>query len=68
MAFIICFFQFLLIFENEAFDLSQVMRSYAPVACEKNGRLQPKLAVSVRCADMDMGRLTSLVGIKVKTE
>ena len=68
MAFIICFFQFLLIFENEPFDLSQVMRSYAPVACEKNGRLQPEFAVSVRRPDMDMRRLTSLVGVEVKAE
>jgi len=68
MAFIICFFQFLLIVKNEAFDLSQIMRSYAPVACKKNGRLQPEFAVSVRRSDMDMGRLTSLVGLEVKTE
>jgi hypothetical protein len=65
MAFIICFFQFLLIVKNEAFDLSQVMRSYTPVACEKNGRLQPEFAISVRRPDMDMGRLTSFVGIEV---
>ena len=57
MAFIICFSEFLLIFKNEAFDLSQIMRSYAPVACEKNGRLQPEFAVSVGRPDMDMGRL-----------
>lgn len=68
MAFIICFFQFFLIFKNEAFDLSQVMRSYAPVACKKNGRLQPEFAVSVRRPDMDMRRLASLVGVEVKTE
>jgi hypothetical protein len=52
MAFIICFFQFLLIFKNEALDLAQVMRSYAPVACEKNRRLKPEFAVSVRRPDM----------------
>ena len=40
----------------------------APVACKKNGRLQPEFAVSVRRPDMDMGRLTSLVGVEVKTE
>jgi hypothetical protein len=68
MAFIICFSEFLLIFKNEAFDLSQIIRSYAPVACEKNGRLQPEFAASVGCPDMDMGRLTSLVGVEVKTE
>jgi hypothetical protein len=68
MAFIICFFQFFLIFKNEAFDLSQVMRSYAPVACKKNGRLQPEFAVSVRRPDVDMRRLASLVGLEVKTE
>jgi hypothetical protein len=58
----------LLIVKNEAFDLSQIMRSYTPVACEKNGRLQPEFAISVRRPDMDMGRLTSFVGIEVKTE
>ena len=68
MAFIICFFEFLLIFKNEAFYLTQITRSYAPVACEKNGRLQPEFAVSVGRPDMDMGRLTSLVGVEVKTE
>jgi hypothetical protein len=68
MAFIICSFQFLLIVKNEAFDLSQIMRSYASVACKKNGRLQPEFAVSVRRPDMDMRRLASLVGVEMKTE
>jgi len=68
MAFIVCFFQFLFIFKNEAFDLSQIMRSYASVACEENGRLQPEFAVSVRRPDMDMGRLTPLIGVEVETE
>jgi hypothetical protein len=66
MAFIICFFQFLLIVKNEAFDLSQIMRSYASVACKKNGRLQPEFAVSVRRPDVDMRRLASLVGVEVR--
>jgi hypothetical protein len=39
-----------------------------PVACEKNGRLQPEFALSVRRPDMDMRRLASLVGLEVKTE
>jgi len=68
MVSIIRLFEFLLISKKETFDLSQVMRSYAPVACQKNGRLQPEFAVSVRRPDMDMGRLISLVGVEVKTE
>jgi len=58
----------LLIVKNEAFDLSQIMRSYASVACKKNGRLQPEFAVSVRRPDLDMRRLASLVGIEMKTK
>ena len=34
----------------------------------KNGRLQPKFAVSVRRPDVDMRRLASLVGVEMKTE
>ena len=39
-----------------------------PGCLQENGRLQPEFAVSVRRPDMDMGRLTSLVGLEVKTE
>jgi len=39
-----------------------------PVACKKNGRLQPEFAISVRRPDVDMRRLASLVGVEVKTE
>jgi hypothetical protein len=58
----------LLIVKNEAFDLSQITRSYASVACKKNGRLQPEFAVSIRRPDVDMRRLGSLVSVEVKTE
>ena len=39
-----------------------------PGCLQETGRLQPEFAVSVRRPDMDMGRLTSLVGVEVKTE
>jgi len=58
----------LLVFENQPFDLAQVMRSHSSVACQKNGWLKPEFAVSVRCSDMDMRGLIALVGVKVKSE
>ncbi len=68
MAVIICFSELLLVFENQTFDLTQVVRSDASVACQKNGRFQPEFAVSVRCPDMDMRGLIALVRIKMKSE
>jgi hypothetical protein len=68
MAVIICFSELLLVFENEALDLAQVVRSHASVACQKNGWFQPEFAVPVWCPDMDMRGLMALVGVKVKSE
>jgi hypothetical protein len=68
MAVIICFSELLLVFENQPFDLAQVMRSHASVACQKNGWLKPEFAVPVWCSDMNMRGLIALVGIKMKSE
>jgi hypothetical protein len=68
MAVIICFSEYLLVFENEAFDLAQIMRFHASIACQKDGWLQPEFAVSVRRSHMDMRGLIALVGIKMESE
>jgi hypothetical protein len=68
MAVIICFSEYLLVFENEAFDLAQIMRFHASIACQKDGWLQPEFAVSVRRSNMDMRGLIALVGIKMESE
>ena len=68
MAVIICFSELLLVFENQTFDLAQVVRSDASVAGKKNRRFQPEFAVSFRCSDMDMRGLIALVSIKMKSE
>jgi len=64
----VCFSEFLLVFENEAFDQAQVMRLYATIICQKNRRLQPEFTVSVRGPNMNMRRLIAFVGIEMKSE
>jgi hypothetical protein len=68
MAVIICFSELLLVFENQALDLAKVMRSHSTVARQKNGRLKPEFAVTVRCSDVNMRGLIALVGIKMKSK
>ena len=68
MVVIICFLQFLLILKYQFFYLAQVMHSHTPVVREKNRRLQPEFAVPVRRSDMNARRLTSLIGVEMKSE
>jgi len=68
MAFIICFSEFLLIFENKTLDQPQVVRSHSSIASQENGGVQPELAVPVRRSDVDVRGLIPFVGVKVESE
>ena len=68
MAVIIGFSKCLLIFKNEAFDLTKIMRPHTSVTSQKNGGFQPEFAFSIWSADMDVRWLVTFITVEVKPE
>jgi hypothetical protein len=55
-----------MVLKYQLLNSPQVMGRYAVIAGQPNIRLQPKLAFAVRRTDVDMCRLTPLVGVEMK--
>jgi len=56
------------VLENQSFDLPQFVQTHTTVACQTDDRLEPELALALRCTDMDMRRFEPFIRVKVKTE
>ena len=56
------------VLENQSFDLPQFVRTHTTVACQTDDRLEPELALALRCTDMDMRQFEPFIRVKVKTE
>jgi hypothetical protein len=56
------------VLENQSFDLPQFVRTHTTVACQTDDRLEPELALALRCTDIDMRRFEPFIRVKVKTE
>jgi len=57
-----------MMFKNQLFDASQVMRSHSPVAGQPDRRHQPEFAFTVGSPNMNVRWLLSLIRVKVKPE
>jgi len=56
------------VLENERFDPSQIMWTNPFVVAQKYGRIEPKLALSIRCPDVDMRRFMTFIRVKMKSK
>jgi hypothetical protein len=56
------------VLEDPSFDLPQFVRTHTTVACPTDDRLEPELALALRCTDMDIRRFEPFIRVKVKTE
>jgi hypothetical protein len=68
MVLIECLSQNVMMFENQLFNASQVVRSHSPVSRQADGRHQPKLALTLGRPDMNMRWLPSLIRVEVEPE
>jgi hypothetical protein len=68
MVFIECPSQNVMMFENQLFNASQVVRPHAPVAGQADGRRQPKLTLTLGRPNVNVRWLLSLIRVKVKPE
>jgi hypothetical protein len=57
-----------MMFKNQLFDASEIVRSHAPVAGQPDGRLQPELTLPVRRPHVDVRRLPPLIRVEVEPE
>jgi hypothetical protein len=53
--------------KDKPFNLASLVRFHAGCRSQRDG-IEPKLALSVRRADVDMRRLSAFVGVEVETE
>jgi hypothetical protein len=56
------------VLEDPSFDLPQFVRTHTTVACPTDDRLEPELALALRCTDKHMRRFEPYIRVKVKTE
>ena len=54
--------------EDQLLDAAQVVRSHTLVAGQADNWLQPELAVAISSTNVDVRRLVSFIGVKVKPE
>jgi hypothetical protein len=55
-----------MVLENQFFNAPKIMSRNAIVARQPNARLQPELALTFGCANVNMCRFSPLVGVKMK--
>jgi hypothetical protein len=53
------------VLEDQALDRSYLVRANASVPCQSNG-IEPELALSLGRPDVDVRRLSSLIGVEVE--
>jgi hypothetical protein len=68
MVLIECPSQSVMMFKDQLFDASQVMRSHSPVASQTDDRRQPEFAFTVGSPYVNVRWLLSLIRVKVKPE
>jgi len=57
-----------MVFENEAFDLPQVMWPDTAVARKHDRGCQPEFALTIGISDVDVRGLIALICVEVKSE
>jgi hypothetical protein len=55
-----------LVFENQLFDAAKVMCLDSTIVRQPNAGIEPEFALAIRRPDVNVCRLISFVGVKVK--
>jgi hypothetical protein len=63
-----CLSQNVMVLEDQLLDAPQVGRTYAAVAGQSDGWLQPELALTVRSPDVNARGLLPFIRVEVKPE